>query len=62
MRASGRRLIEQSSGVPRAPSQADFERRGEYLTCLALGLSRRFRGKHWFIVIGVHRSRAGRFY
>jgi len=35
-------------------SQADFERQGKHLTYLALGLSRRFRGKHWLIVIGVH--------
>jgi hypothetical protein len=54
MRALGRSLLEKSSGVPCALSQADFERRGKYLTYLALGLSRRFRGKHWLIVIGVH--------
>ncbi len=54
MRALGRSLLEKSSGVPRAHSQADVERRGEYSTCLALGLSRCFHGKHWLMVIGVH--------
>jgi hypothetical protein len=28
--------------------------RGKHITYLALGLSRRFRGKHWLLVIGVH--------
>jgi hypothetical protein len=54
MRALGRSLLEKSSGAPCALCQADFERRGKHLTYLALGLSRRFRGKHWLLVIGVH--------
>jgi hypothetical protein len=54
MRALGRRLLAKSSGVPCSLRQADFERQGKRLTYLALGLSRRFRGKHWLIVIGVH--------
>jgi hypothetical protein len=54
IRALGRILLEKSSGATRALSQADFERRGKYLTYLALGLSRRYRGKHWLLVVGVH--------
>jgi hypothetical protein len=54
MRALGRSLLEKSSGTPRSHSQADFERRGKHLTYLALGLSRRYRGKHWLLVAGVH--------
>ncbi len=54
MRALGRILLEKSSGAPRSLCRADFERRGKYLTYLALGLSRLYRGKHWLIVIGVH--------
>jgi hypothetical protein len=54
MRALGRSLLDKSSGIPCSLSQADFERQGKHLTYLALGLSRRFRGKHWLIVIGVH--------
>jgi hypothetical protein len=54
MRALGRSLLEKSSGAPCALYQADFERRGKHHTYLALGLSRRFRGKHWLLVIGVH--------
>jgi hypothetical protein len=46
MRALGRNLFENSSSVPCSLSQADFERRGKCLTYLALGLSRRFHGKH----------------
>jgi hypothetical protein len=54
MRALGRSLLEKSLGAPCAVRQADFERRGKHLTYLALGLSRRFRGKHWLLVVGVH--------
>jgi hypothetical protein len=54
MRALGRSFLAKSSGAPRSLSQTDFERRGKHLTYLALGLSRRFRGKHWLLVIGVH--------
>ena len=54
IRAFGRSLLEKSSGAPRSLSQADFERRGKHLTYLALGLSRRYHGKHWLLVIGVH--------
>ena len=53
MRALGRNLLEKSSGIPCSLSQAEFERRGKCLTYLALGLSRRFHGKHWLRVIGV---------
>jgi hypothetical protein len=54
IRALGRSLLEKSSGAPRALTQAEFERRGKHPTYLALGLSRRYRGKHWLLVIGVH--------
>lgn len=54
MRALGRSLLEKSFGAPRSLSQADFEQRGKRLTYLALGLSRRFRGMHWLLMIGVH--------
>jgi hypothetical protein len=54
MRALGRSLLEKSSTTQCSLSQADFERRGKHLTCLTLGLSRRFCGKHWLLVVGVH--------
>ena len=54
LRALGRRLLDKSSGIPCSLRQVDFERQGKHLTYLALGLSRRFRGKHWLMVIGVH--------
>jgi hypothetical protein len=53
LRALGRKLLEKS-GAPRALNRADFERHGKRVTYLALGLSRRYRGKHWLIVVGVH--------
>jgi hypothetical protein len=43
-----------SSHIPTKPHIADFEQRGKHLTYLALGLLRRFHGKHWRLVIGVH--------
>ncbi|MBI2875315.1 MAG: hypothetical protein HYY20_00345 [Candidatus Tectomicrobia bacterium] len=54
LRALGRRLLERSAGIPRTLGQADFERRGKRSTYLALGLSRRYHGQHWLIVVGVH--------
>jgi hypothetical protein len=54
MRALGQSLLKRSSNAPRLLSQTDFELRGKHLTYLAIGLSRRYRGKHWLIVIGVH--------
>jgi hypothetical protein len=54
MRALGRSLLNKSSGIPYSLSQPDFERQGKHLTSLVLGLSRRFHGKHWLIVTGVH--------
>jgi hypothetical protein len=54
IRALGRSLLEKSSGAPRSLTQTEFERRGKHPTYLALGLSRRYRGKHWLLVIRAY--------
>jgi hypothetical protein len=55
MRALGRSLLQ---GKPVETevrlNEEDFQHRGKRATYLAVGLSRRYQGKHWPLVVGVH--------